>query len=89
MRRNSNFVLREIYGKNILMPIRYNDASNDPIYFNSVAALIWKLTDDAKDVDDLLCSVCKICNIEKNSVEAVAVDGFIKYLLENNLIFMD
>ena len=45
MRQNPDLILREIYGKNILMPIRFNEASNDPIYFNEVGALIWKLSD--------------------------------------------
>ena len=54
MRQNPDLILREIYGKNILMPIRFNEASNDPIYFNEVGALIWKLSDKAKNVTELL-----------------------------------
>ncbi len=37
MRSNLDLILREIHEKNILMRIRYNEASNDPIYFNEVA----------------------------------------------------
>lgn len=86
MEQNPDLILREIYGKNILMPIRYNESSNDPIYFNEVAALIWKLSDDAKDPTDLLNAVCQSYNLETNSAEAAVVEGFINQLLESKLI---
>lgn len=86
MKQNPDLILREIYGKSILMPIRYNEASNDPIYFNEVATLIWKLSDDAKDPADLLDAVCKSYNLETDSAEAAAVEGFINQLMESKLI---
>lgn len=89
MKQNPNLILREIYGKNILMPIRNNEASNDPIYFNEVAALIWKLSDGAKDSNDLLVSVCESYNLEIDSAEAAAVEGFINQLIESKLIISE
>lgn len=89
MKQNPNLILREIYGKNILMPIRNNEASNDPIYFNEVAALIWKLSDGAKDPNDLLVSVCESYNLEIDSAEAAAVEGFINQLIESKLIISE
>ena len=89
MKQNPDLILREIYGKNILMPIRYNEASNDPIYFNQVAALIWKLSDGAKDPTDLLNAVCQSYNLESDSAEAAAVEGFINQLIESNLIIAE
>ena len=86
MRQNPDLILREIYGKNILMPIRYNEASNDPIYFNEVAALIWKLSDGAKE---LLSFVCDAYNLKTGSAEAAAVEGFIDQLIESKLIMME
>ena len=89
MKQNPNLILREIYGNNILMPIRNNEASNDPIYFNEVAALIWKLSDGAKDPNDLLVSVCESYNLEIDSAEAAAVEGFINQLIESKLIISE
>lgn len=89
MKQNPNLILREIYGKNILMPIRNNEASNDPIYFNEVAALIWKLSDGAKDPNDLLVSVCQSYNLDTDSAEAAAVEGFINQLIESKLIISE
>ena len=88
MRQNPDLILREIYGKNILMPIRFNEASNDPIYFNEVGALIWKLSDEAKNVTELLNLVCETYNLKIDSAEAVAVEGFIDQLIESKLIMM-
>lgn len=89
MKQNPDLILREIYGKNILMPIRYNEASNDPIYFNEVAALIWKLSDRAKDSTDLLNAVCQSYNLETDSAEAASVEGFIDQLMESKLIMAE
>lgn len=89
MRQNPDLILREIYGKNILMSIRYNESSNDPIYFNEVAALIWKLSDGAKDPTELLRSVCNAYNLKTDSAEAAAVEGFINQLMESKLIIME
>ena len=88
MRQNPDLILREIYGKNILMSIRFNEASNDPIYFNEVGALIWKLSDKAKNVTELLNLVCETYNLKIDSAEAVAVEGFIDQLIESKLIMM-
>ena len=89
MKQNPNLILREIYGKNILMPIRYNKASNDPICFNEVAALIWKLSDEAKNPSDLLNLVCQSYNLESDSAESAAVEGFISQLMESKLIMIE
>lgn len=89
MRKNPDFILREIYGKNILMPIRYNKASNDPIYFNKVAALIWKLSDGAKDAAELLGFVCNAYDLKTDSAEEAAVEGFINQLIESKLIMTE
>ena len=86
MRQNPDLILREIYGKNILMPVRYNEASNDPIYFNDVAALIWKLSDGAKE---LLSFICGAYGLKNDSAEAAAVEGFIDQLIESKLIMME
>lgn len=71
------------------MPIRNNEASNDPIHFNEVATLIWKLSDGAKDPNDLLASVCESYNLETDSAEAAAVKRFINQLIESKLIISE
>ena len=88
MRQNPDLILREIYGKNILMPIRFNESSNDQIYLNEVGALIWKLSDEAKNPTELLNFVCETYNLKTDSAESAAVEGFINQLIESKLIMM-
>ncbi|WP_207645562.1 PqqD family protein [Marvinbryantia formatexigens] len=80
-------ILREIYGKSILMPIRYNEASNDPIYLNDVAALIWKKVAASNDLYELKKSICEIYELDEDSTEAYSVEKFITQLIENEIIF--
>lgn len=87
MRTNPDLVLREIYGKSILMPIRYNEASNDPIYLNDVAALIWKTAPTSENLYELQKSICDIYGLCADSAEAYSVEKFIIQLMENKLIF--
>lgn len=87
MQTNPDLVLREIYGKSILMPIRYNEASNDPIYLNDVAALIWKTVAVSGDLYELKKSICEIYGLDEDSAEAYSVEKFITQLIENKIIF--
>lgn len=89
MKKNSNLVLREIYGKNILMPVKYNEASNDPIFLNETAALIWKLADNVQNITDLVSAVCSVYGLKVDSAEAVAIEGFVNQLIESKLIIVE
>lgn len=89
MRQNPDLILREIYGKYILIPIRYNEASNDSIYFNEAAALIWKLSAKANDKKELLSFVCEAYDLRIDSAEAAAIEGFIDQLIESKLIMVE
>lgn len=87
MKTNPDLILREIYGKAILMPIRYNEAINNPVYLNDVAALIWKMAPTSKNLYDLQKSICDIYGLYSDSAEAYSVEKFIIQLMENKLIF--
>lgn len=87
MTRNPDLVLREIYGKTILMPIRYNEASNEPIYLNDVAAQIWKMAFDAENCYKLQKAICDTYRIREDSAEAYSVENFIRQLMDKKLIF--
>jgi len=89
LKKNSNLVLREIYGKNILMPVKYNEASNDPIFLNETAALIWKLADNVQNITDLVSAVCSEYGLKVDSAEAVAIEGFVNQLIESKLIIVE
>lgn len=87
MRTNPDLVLREIYGKAILMPVRYNEASNDPIYLNDVAAQIWKCISGSDTRDVLQKSICDMYGVCEDSAEACAIKSFVTDMIEKKLIF--
>ena len=58
MKRNTNFILREIAGENIL--VATGEAAqifNGMITLNEVASFIWKNIDECKTVDKLIVSI--------------------------------
>lgn len=87
MKVNSDLILRNIYGKYILMPVRKNDASNDPIVLNDVAADIWLLAEQGMSFDEIVSAMVYKYGLEKNSVEEASVRQFICLLAEQKLLF--
>ena len=87
MKRNKDFILREIYGKAILMPIRKNNASNNPIYLNDMAVAIWKMAENTNNVAELIVKICKLYNLQSGSVEETAVKNYILQLIDYKLLF--
>lgn len=58
MKRNTNFILREIAGENIL--VATGEAAqifNGMITLNEVASFIWNNIDECKTVDKLIASI--------------------------------
>lgn len=86
MKVNENFVLREIYGTAILMPIRKNDVSDSPLYLNEVATVIWKQVDSHTDKNELLISLRKIYRIDKDTEEDKMLIEFILQLFDMKLL---
>lgn len=87
MKNNPDFVLRELYGKALLMPIRTNEASDDPVSLNPVAVVIWKTAETADDKADMLRKVSDYFELEAGSAEQMAVESFINQLLDMKLIY--
>ncbi len=86
LKTNNAFVLREIYGKNILMPVKANNASKDPILLNDVAADIWKEAMHGCQEKQLLRRILSIYGLSEESSESLAVDRFIKQLIKTRLL---
>lgn len=86
MRVNPDFVLRNIYGKYILMPVRKNDASDDPVLLNSVAADIWKSAEQRKAFEEIVQAVSSKYELQKDSMEEASVKQFINLLIEQKLL---
>lgn len=87
MKVNSDLILRNIYGKHILMPVRKNDASDDPVVLNDVAADIWLFAEQGMSFDEIVAAMARKYDLEKNSVEEASVRQFICLLTEQKLLF--
>lgn len=86
MQVHSDFVLRKVYGKSLLMPVRYNNVSNDPIFLNSVASLIWELAAMGNSKGQIVDEIRKIYQLASDSMEVIAVKNFIQELIDMKLI---
>lgn len=88
MKRNSNFVLRNIYGKKVLVPVRANEVGDDPILMNDVAAEIWSEADNADNVSELINNILKKYDLPNDSVEKQAIEDFVQNLIAIKLIYI-
>ncbi|MBO5054780.1 MAG: PqqD family protein [Lachnospiraceae bacterium] len=86
MKKTDAFILRKIYGKNILMPICKNEIGDVPIVLNEVAGVIWDLVEDNINRQQLQSEICKKYELSDNSEEAMAVAEFINQLIELKLV---
>ena len=86
MLQNTDFVLREIYGTALLMPVRRNDVGNEPIHLNEIAAVIWKKAGCCESLNCLLQSINELYELESDSSEKRAIEQFIAQLVELKLI---
>lgn len=86
MKVNSSFVLRNIYEKHILMPICANNASNDPILLNNIAANIWEMASFHQDRAELLARIAQEYGLTQDSVELTVVDNFISQMVDIGLL---
>ena len=86
MQINDAFVLRNIYGKYILMPVCSNSASNDPILLNEVAASIWKKASIYNQREKILKEIGILYGIGQGTAEMLSVDNFISQMLDMGLL---
>ncbi|MDO4805720.1 MAG: PqqD family protein [Coriobacteriales bacterium] len=89
MKQNDAFVMRDLYGHHILMPVRKNDASDDPIALNDVGADIWRAANDCTTAADLVASVASEYGLEEGSPEKMAVSSFVDQLAEMGVLLDD
>lgn len=83
---NEAFVLRKIYDKNILMPIRSNSASADPILLNDVAADIWETAKKKSDKNSVVLNISAMYGLKEETPEMEAVKDFLNHLIQMGLL---
>ena len=86
MKRNTNFILREIAGENIL--VATGEAAqifNGMITLNDVASFIWSNIDGCKTVDKLIASILDEFDIDKETAKR-DVENFTTQLIRIGMV---
>ena len=86
MKRNTNFILREIAGENIL--VATGEAAqifNGMITLNEVASFIWKNIDECKTVDKLIASILDEFDIDDETARR-DIESFTAELIRMGMV---
>jgi len=83
---NPAYVLRNVLGKHILMPVYETRLGNHPIFINETGATIIKEAKCCHFADDLITHTCQVYNIDPVSTEGKQVVGFIENLIGKGII---
>lgn len=83
---NENFVYRKVYNVYFLVPVKRNNVSNDTIFLNETAALIFKLCEQVEDVHALAVQVFSNF-IDANVDEVIPeLESYIQELIYEGLL---
>lgn len=86
MKTNESFILRNIYGKNILMPIHVNETSADPILLNEVATVVWNEALNNQEAEEIIAKIVQEYDLRENSAEVIAIEHFIEQMIAMGLL---
>lgn len=86
MQTNKAFILRNIYGKHILMPICNNSASNNPILLNDMAVSVWQAASSNIDREGILDEISHSYELARCSAEMESVNNFILVMIDMGLL---
>lgn len=68
------------------MPVRSNQASQDPILLNDVATLIWEEVERNSQRENVIDAIIKIYGLSLDSPEVIAINSFIDQLTEMQVL---
>lgn len=86
MKRNTDFMLRDIAGEVILVPTgAATQQFNGMITLNEVAAFIWKNLDESESKEDMINKILDEFEIDRETATR-DVEGFVGALYEHGLV---
>lgn len=77
---SEDFILREVYGQYLIMPIKFNTKNSQPILLNSIGADIVKTFTLAKDVKQGITELSQLYSFDTNGSEWCSIENFINNL---------
>lgn len=86
MKISKEFILREIAGEYILVPVGKTALTfNGLVTVNEVGALIWGMLEKGSDVSTIVNSILDEYDVDEQTATADVLE-FISYLKSNNII---
>ena len=85
MKRNPNFILREIAGENILVPLTGDLALNGILSLNDFGREIYERIDESPSVEALVAALCELYDAPREVI-AADVAEFLEQMKNEKLI---
>lgn len=84
MRINSVYVIRDVFGKMILIPYKKTKIGNHPIYLNDTGRVIVEMLEESASEKELCHKVAQAYNLKPEFEEYGQIETFVA-----NLVSMD
>ena len=86
MRVNSAYVVRDVFGKMILIPYKKTKIGNHPIYLNDTGRLIVQMLEEAASEKELCLRVAQAYNLQPESDEYGQIEDFVANLVNMDVV---
>ena len=89
MRVNSAYVLRDVFGKTILIPYKKTEIGNHPIYLNDTGRVVIQMLEGATSETELCLKIAQEYNLQPESDEYGQIEDFVANLVSMNVVVRD
>lgn len=85
MKLKDGFVLQEVAGETVVLPIGSDLDTNMMITLNSTARFLWQLLEKETTRDELVEAILAEYGVDRNTAQA-CVDQFVESLVKNDFL---
>ncbi len=89
MRVNSAYVVRDVFGKTILIPYKKTEIGNHPIYLNDTGRVVIQMLEGTTSETELCLRVAQAYNLQPESDEYGQIEDFVANLVRMNVVVRD
>ena len=86
MRINSAYIIRDVFGKMILIPYKKTKMGNHPIYLNETGRVIVQMLEESVSEEELCQKVAQVYNLKSNSEEYGQIEAFVANLVSMDIV---
>ena len=86
MKINQAYIVRDVFGKMILIPFLNTKLGNKPIYVNDTGRSVIQMLDRSDDAKELCDNVAQHYSIDDSTNEYKLIQDFIQNLIELEII---